>query len=104
MVALIVYLVVGLVAQAICIPIATAIRGHKKFHNAMLYMIIATKVLNNTNHEVYHNMNRFKQYLFIVLYNVAWPCKLYDITKYLIPVMDKAYIDELELLTQKEEL
>ena len=104
MVALIVYLVVGLVAQAICFPIATSIRGHKKFHNAMLYMIISTKVLNNTNHEVYHNMNRFKRYLFIVLYNVVWPYKLYGIIKCLIPLMDKAYIDELELLTQKEEL
>ena len=104
MVALIVYLVVGLVAQAICFPITTAIRGHKKFHNAMSYMIIAAKVLNNTNDEVYHNMNRFKKYLSIVLYNVAWPYKLYNITKYLIPLMDKAYIDELELLTQKEEL
>ena len=104
MVALIVYLVVGLVAQAICCPIATAIRGYKKFHNAMLYMIIATKVLNNDNDEAYHNMNNFERYLSIVLYNVAWPYKLYNITKYLIPLMDKAYIDELELLTQKEEL
>lgn len=100
MVALIVYLVVGLVAQAICFPIAISIRGHKKFHNAMSYMIIATKVLNNDN----YNMNSFERYLFIVLYNVAWPYKLYNATKYLIPLMDKAYIDELELLTQKEEL
>ena len=104
MVALVVYLVVGLVAQAICFPIAISIRGHKKFHNAISYMIISTKVLNNTNHEVYHNMNNFERYLFIVLYNVAWPYKLYNVTKYLIPLMDKAYIDELELLTQKEEL
>lgn len=104
MVALIVYLVVGLVAQTIYFPIAISIRGHKKFRNAMLYMIISEKVLNNTNHEMYHNMNRFKRYLFIVLYNVAWPYKLYNITKYLIPLMDKAYIDELELFTQKEEL
>ena len=100
MVALIVYLVVGLVAQAICFPIAISIRGHKKFHNAMSYMIIATKVLNDDN----YNMTRFKRCLFIVLYNVAWPYKLYNVTKYLIPLMDKAYIDELELLTQKEEL
>ena len=100
MVALIVYLVVGLVAQAICFPIAISIRGHKKFHNAMSYMIISTKVLKNAN----YNMNRFKRYLFIVLYNVAWPYKLYNVTRYLIPLMDKAYIDELELLTQKEEL
>lgn len=104
MVALIVYLVVGLVAQTICFPIATSIRGHKKFRNAMLYMIITEKVLNNINYEVYHNTNRFKRYLFIVLYNVAWPYKLYNVTKYLIPLMDKAYIDELELSTQKEEL
>lgn len=104
MVALIVYLVVGLVAQTICFPIATSIRGHKKFHNAYLYMIIATKVLNNTNHEVYHNMNRFKRYLFIVLYNVAWPYKMYWLIKDIIPMIDKAYMNELELLTQKEEL
>ena len=104
MVALIVYLVVGLVAQTICIPIATAIRGHKKFHNAMLYMIIAAKVLNNTNHEVYHNMNRFERYLFIVLYNVAWPYKLYWFIKDTTPMIDKAYMNELERLTQKEEL
>ena len=100
MVALIVYLVVGLVAQTICFPIAISIRGHKKFHNAISYMIISTKVLKNDD----YNMNRFKRYLFIVLYNVAWPYKLYNVTKYLIPLMDKAYIDELELLTQKEEL
>ena len=104
MVALIVYLVVGLVAQAICFPIATSIRGHKKFHNAMLYMIIGTKVLNNNNCEVYRNMNRFKRYLFIVLYNVVWPYKLYWVTKDIIPMIDKAYMNELELSTQKEEL
>ena len=70
----------------------------------MLYMIIAAKVLNNVNRETYHNMNSFERYLSIVLYNVAWPYKLYNVTKYLIPLIDKAYIDELELLTQKEEL
>lgn len=104
MVALIVYLVVGLVAQAIGFPIATLIRGHKKFRNAMLYMIIATEVLEKNNFEAYHNMNRFKRYLVIVLYNVVWPYKLYWATKDLIPLVDKACIDELERLTQKEEL
>lgn len=104
MAALIVYLVVGLVAQVIGFPIAILIRGHKKFRDAMLYLIIATEVFEKNNFEAYHNMNRFKRYLAIVLYNVVWPYKLYWATKNLIPLVDKACIDELEQLTQKAEL
>ena len=104
MVALIVYLVVGLVVQAIGFPIATLIRGHKKFRNAVLYMTIAAEVLEKINFEARHNMNSFKRYLLIVLNNVVWPYKLYWATKDLIPLVDKACIDELERLTQIEEL
>ena len=104
MVALIVYLAVGLVALAIGFPIAILIRGHKKFRNAILYMTIATEILDKNNFEARHNMNSFKRYLLIVLYNVVWPYKLYWATKNLIPLVDKACIDELERLTRIEGL
>lgn len=104
MIALIVYLVVGLVTIAFGFQVIVAIRGHKKFHNAILYMIITTKVLNNINSENYHNMNSFKRYLFIVLYNVAWPYKFYWLIKDIIPMIDKGYMNALEQITLKEEL
>ena len=104
MVALIVYLVVGLVAIAFGFQVIVAIRGHKKFNNAYLYWDIGMRVIRIYNLEISKNMNRFKRRFLIILNNVAWPYKLYWLIKDIIPMIDKGYMNALERITQKEEL
>ena len=104
MVALIVYLVVGLVTIAFGFQVIVAIRGHKKFNNAYLYWEIGMRVIRIYNLEISKNMNRFVRYFSVVLSNVAWPYKLYWLIKDIIPMIDKGYMNALERITLKEEL
>lgn len=104
MVALIVYLVVGLVTIAFGFQVIVAIRGHKKFNNAYLYLEIGMRVIRIYNLETSKNMNHFVRYFMIVLSNVAWPYKLYWLIKDIIPMIDKGYMNALERITLKEEL
>lgn len=107
MVALIIYLVVGLVVMVIGWPIYVIIRAYRKCRYFDLYLDIGLEALHKYDLGISQNMNRFKRHILMILWNVVWPYKLYRFNKDLIPIMDKAYMNELEQMfiqTIKEEL